>query len=82
MRAIWAYALYKTHTVLRYKPLKLGDDPSEMLKQFAREGVMGHPKATACFDNRWTPYHPAHRVDSDGVFEVDDPEEWLHDIFN
>ena len=59
-----------------------GDDPSEMLKQFAREGVMGHPKATASFDNRWASNHAAHEVDSDGVVEVDDPEEWLHDIFN
>ena len=80
MRAIWVYALYKTHNMLRYKPLKPGEEPSEMLKQFAREGVMGHAEATACLDNRWTSTHPAQEVASDGVAAVEDPEEWLQDI--
>ena len=80
MRAIWVYALYKTHNVLRYKLLKPGEEPSEMLKQFAREGVMGHAEATACLDNRWTSTHPVQEVASDGVAAVEDPEDWLHDI--
>ena len=82
MRAIWAYALYKTHTVLKYKSLRPGEDPSEMLKQSAREGVMGHPKATPCLDNRWASNHSAQGVDSDGVAQVEDSEEWVHDILS
>ena len=80
MRAIWVYALYKAHNVLRYKPLRPGEELSEMLKKLAREGVMDHPEATVCVDNRWTSTHLVQDVASDGVVEVEDNEEWLHDI--
>ena len=53
MHALWAYALYKAHNLLRYNPLAPGEDPTEILKQFAREGVRGNSFAITCLDGRW-----------------------------
>ncbi len=53
VRAIWAYALYRTHNLLRNAPLARGEGALDVLKQFAKEGVLGHAGAAACLDNRW-----------------------------
>lgn len=53
IRAIWAYALYRTHNLLRFRPLADGESPIDILSQFAKEGVMGHAGAMACLDGRW-----------------------------
>ena len=50
IRAIWAYALYKTHNLLRFRPLSASEAPLDILGQFAKEGVMGHAEATSCLD--------------------------------
>ncbi len=52
-RALWVYAAYRAHNILRFSPLAPGETADDLLKQLLKEGVMGHPDATAFLDYRW-----------------------------
>ena len=54
MRALWTFVAYKAHNLLRTQPTATHIDHFDLLKQFARQGVMGHPQASATLDSRWT----------------------------
>ena len=45
--ALWCYALYRAHNLLRHHPLGADEDPLDILKQFAKEGASGHSFAAA-----------------------------------
>ena len=53
IRAIWVYAVYKAHNLLRYKPLGPDESPSDLLLQFAKEGAFGHASAMQMLDGVW-----------------------------
>ena len=51
IRALWVYAVYKAHNLLRYRRLQPGEDAVELLAQYSKEGAFGHNRAMHCLDN-------------------------------
>ncbi len=56
-RALWVYATYRAHNILRFAPLAEGEEAGDLLKQLAKEGAMGHPEASAVLDSRWAHFN-------------------------
>ena len=51
--AIWVYALYNTHDLLRHHPAQDDEQVYDITKQFTKEAVAGHQEASTLLHNRW-----------------------------
>ncbi len=76
VRALWIYAAYRAHNLLRYKPLSAAEDPADILLQFSKEGSLGHEGAMRTLDTIWSNSSLPQRADYSNYFNDSDEDIW------